>query len=95
MDMPAISLRSVLPDLEIGVIKRAFRTDARFIQPESYFSKPYQRLTYAIEDIGEIVHFSANKSTLGKPNGPNDLFERLQKVDLGLRRYPLQQCVGQ
>jgi hypothetical protein len=95
MDMPAISLRSVLTDLEIGVIKRAIRTDNQTIHPQSHFSKPYQRFTYTIEGVGEIVHFSANKSTLNTPNGPNDLFERLQKVDLGLCRYPLQQCVGQ
>ena len=46
-------------------------------------------MTYDIGDIGKIVHFSANRSTLKKPNGPNELFKRLQEVDLGLRRYPV------
>lgn len=90
MPMPAFSLRSVLADYEIGVTKRGFRTakDA-IIQPKSCFTKPYQIVTYDIGDIGKIVHFSANRSTLKKPNGPNELFKRLQEVDLGLRRYPV------
>lgn len=88
MPMPVFSLRSVLADHEIGVTKRGIRTDKdALIQPKCYFTKPYQIVTYDLGDIGKIVHFSANRSTLKRPNGPNELFKRLQEVDLGLRRY--------
>lgn len=95
VNMPLISLRSVIAEQEIGVIKRAIRIDDQSIQPESRLTRPFQIFRYNIENVGMIVHFSANKTTLRGLNGPNELFERLQKVDLGLRRYPLKQCVGQ
>jgi hypothetical protein len=95
MPMPVFSLRSVLADLEIGVTKRGIRTDKdALIQPNNYFTKPYQIVTYDIGDIGRIVQFSANRSTLKRPNGPNELFIRLQEVDLGLRRYPVRRQFG-
>ncbi|KAH8702437.1 2OG-Fe(II) oxygenase superfamily-domain-containing protein [Talaromyces proteolyticus] len=94
MKIPPISLRCVISDFEIGVCKRAIRLEDQLIRPITYFTRPYQRFTYTIGKIGTIVHFSANRATLGRPNGPNELYERLQKVDLGLRRYPLQKCVG-
>lgn len=95
MPMPIFSIRSVLADHEVGVTKRGIRIEKdALIQPKCYFTKPYQIVTYAIGDIGRVVHFSANRSTLKRPNGPNELFKRLQEVDLGLRRYPLRRKFG-
>jgi hypothetical protein len=93
--MPATSLRSVVPDIEVGVIQRAVKLEANFITPKREVSKAYQKFTYMIENIGTVTHFSANRDVLSQPNGPNDLFRQLQLVDLGLRRYPLQQSVGE
>ncbi|KAL3708879.1 hypothetical protein TMatcc_002667 [Talaromyces marneffei ATCC 18224] len=87
MDMSAISIQSVL---EIGATKRRSRTDREaLIQPSIQTTSSYKIVTYAIDDVGRIVHFSARDSTLQKPNGPNELFERLQEVDLGMCRFPI------
>ncbi|KAI2793724.1 hypothetical protein POX_a00308 [Penicillium oxalicum] len=50
---------------------------------------PYETRIYEIPGGGWITHFVANDQINGRPSGPNDLFDRLQKLDLGLRRYPL------
>lgn len=95
LEMPLISLRSVISDFEIGVTKRAVRIDEdQPIQPQVQFTREYQKFTYEIDQVGTLVHYSANRPVLFQPNGPNELFERLQKIDLGLRRYPLKQAMG-
>lgn len=95
MPMRPVSLRSVVSDFEIGAIQRAVFVNSKLIQPKRDFSGPYAKYTYELKDIGTVTHFVANREVLSQPNGPNDLFEQLQLVDLGLRRYPLQQSVGE
>jgi hypothetical protein len=92
---PVTSLRSVVPDFEVGVIQRAFRPEPKCIVPKREVTKAYQKFTYTIDNIGTVTHFSANRDVLNQPNGPNDLFRQLQQVNIGLRRYPLQQSVGE
>ncbi|KAL4820411.1 hypothetical protein BDW67DRAFT_172641 [Aspergillus spinulosporus] len=53
---------------------------------------PYKLLTYNLGDSGYIMHFISNEVINGRPRGPNELFEELQKANLGLRRYPLDQA---
>ncbi|OXV10959.1 hypothetical protein Egran_01280 [Elaphomyces granulatus] len=92
LDMPPVSLRSVVPDLEIGAIKRAVGPNPKpphQIPPDVQFSRAYLKLTYHIERVGSVTHFMANRDTLGRPNGPNDLFAQLQAANLGLRRNRL------
>lgn len=87
MEMPAISIQSVL---ENGATKRASRIDMdALIQPSIHTTNAYKVATYEIDDVGKIFHLSAKKSTLARPNGPDELFEHLQEVDLGLCRFPL------
>ncbi|OXV11533.1 hypothetical protein Egran_00707, partial [Elaphomyces granulatus] len=88
-----VSLRSVVHDLELGAIKRASVPSSTCLQPVVEFSRTYLKHTYHIEGVGSVTHFLASRDVLGRPNGPNDLFEQLQTTDLGLRRYPLQQSV--
>lgn len=95
LNMPLISLRSVVSDPELGVTKRAIRIDDdQTIQPQVQWTREYQKFTYVIDGVGSVIHYSANKPVLDQRNGPNELFERLQKIDLGLRRHPLKQSVG-
>lgn len=91
-----ISLRAVVDDFELAPIKRAFVFDSKFAVPEiddqSVF--PYRKLTYRIRS-GTITHFVSNRAINSRENGPDALFKNLQTADLGLRRYRLQQSVGE
>jgi hypothetical protein len=95
--MSPVSLRSVVPDLEIGAIKRRVwpnPTPEHQIRPDVQFSRAYVKLTYHIERVGFVTHFMANRDTLSRPNGPNDLFAQLQAADLGLRRNRLKNSMS-
>lgn len=94
--MHPISLRSVVDDFELGPIKRALYFDPKFARPDvdDQSLSPYRKLTYQIEGVGSVTHFVSNRSINSRENGPNDMFKQLQCMDLGLRRYPLQQSVG-
>lgn len=96
MKMHPISLRSVVDDFELGPIKRALYFDPKFARPDvdDQSLYPYRKLTYRIQGVGSITHFVSNRSINSRENGPNDMFKQLQFMDLGLRRYPLQQSVG-
>lgn len=98
MTMAPISLRSVSDDFELGPIQRAVLTESKYALVDvdkRIYAPYYTRVTYTLNGIGTITHFVANKAATGRPGGPNDLFRQLQLADLGLRRYPLQQSVGQ
>lgn len=97
MEMHPASLRSVVDDFELGPIKRALYFDTKFARPEvdDQSLYPFRKLTYRIRGVGSITHFVSNKNINSHENGPNDLFRQLQSKDLGLRRYPLQQSVGE
>lgn len=97
MEMYPVSLRSVIDDFELGPIKRALYFDPKFARPgvDDLSLYPFRNLTYRIPGVGSITHFVSNKAINGRENGPNDLFKQLQLTDLGLRRYPLQQSVGE
>lgn len=56
--------------------------------------KPYEVRTYEMPGVGSITHFVSNATISERPNGPNHLFSQLQKLDLGLRRYPLGSAQG-
>jgi hypothetical protein len=57
--------------------------------------KPYEVRTYQLPGVGLITHFVSNASINGRTDGPNDMFGQLQKLDLGLRRYPLGSAQGE
>ncbi|KAL1851225.1 hypothetical protein Plec18170_006550 [Paecilomyces lecythidis] len=91
-----ISLRSVSDDFELGPVQRAILADSKYALvnvDKASLAPYYTRVTYTLNGVGAITHFVANKAATARPGGPNDLFRQLQVVDVGLRRYPLQQSV--
>lgn len=95
--MAPISLRSVSDDFELGPVQRAILADSKYALvnvDKASLAPYYTRVTYTLNGVGAITHFVANKAATARPGGPNDLFRQLQVVDVGLRRYPLQQSVG-
>ncbi|CAG8185575.1 unnamed protein product [Penicillium salamii] len=92
MKMTPVSLRVVLDHFELAPIKRAILFDQKFSIPEvddiSFF--PYRKLTYHLEGVGSITHFVSNRKVNSRKNGPDDLFVRLQREDLGLKRFRIQ-----
>ena len=97
VDIKPTSLRSVIDDFELGPIKRTLFFDPKFAVPEidDRSLSPYRKLTYHMPGSAAITHFVSNRAINSRTNGPNDLFQQLQVSDLGLRRYPLQQSVGE
>lgn len=57
--------------------------------------KPYEVRTYQLPGVGSITHFVSNASINGRENGPDDMFSQLQKLNVGLRRYPLGSAQGE
>lgn len=49
----------------------------------------YRINTYTIPGRGTITHFQANLKINERQGGPNDMFYDLQRMNLGLKRYPL------
>lgn len=95
--MDVLSLRSVVDEFELSPIKRALYFDPKYIIPEidDITLYPYRKLTYNIPRVGSITHLVSNRAINSRVNGPDDLFDQLQQAGLGLRRYPLQQSVGE
>ncbi|OJJ48222.1 hypothetical protein ASPZODRAFT_140536 [Penicilliopsis zonata CBS 506.65] len=95
VDMQPISLRAVVDEFELSPIKRALYFDTKYAVPlvDDHSVAPYRKLTYLLPGVGSITHFVANRAINRRTNGPDDLFRQLQLLDLGLRRYPLQQSV--
>ncbi|KAF3396404.1 hypothetical protein F1880_006750 [Penicillium rolfsii] len=86
--MREISLESVLNGAKPYLSKQMEGTLEPVIDKDSL--KPYEVRTYQLPDIGSITHFVSNASINGRTDGPNAMFSQLQRLDLGLRRYPLE-----
>lgn len=78
-------------------IRRRIRSIHDLMSPQvDYHSvAPYITHTYTLPGVGSITHFVANEAITNKPNGPNDMFRKLQSASLGLKRYPLSQTIGE
>ncbi|KAJ5381780.1 uncharacterized protein N7496_004208 [Penicillium cataractarum] len=57
--------------------------------------EPYELRTYEIPNGGSITHFVSNPTINERADGPNHLFSELQRLDLGLKRYPLGSAQGE
>lgn len=55
---------------------------------------PYRKITYKIPRVGTVTHFVSNTSINQREGGPDELFHKLQVIDIGLKRFPLEQSVG-
>ncbi|ORY17231.1 hypothetical protein BCR34DRAFT_583702 [Clohesyomyces aquaticus] len=60
------------------------------VQLTVHFAHNYRINRYSIPGIdGFVAHLIANKTVIEEPDGPDDMFEELQHIDIGLRRRPL------
>ncbi|OAL69864.1 hypothetical protein A7D00_5903 [Trichophyton violaceum] len=93
--MNHISLRSVLPDLEMSPSGHKLPTVPKDItsMPMIQYMKNYRKDTFVLPGAGIVTHFAANRTVNSCPGGPDDLFSLMQREDLGLRRYPISPCV--
>ncbi|OAL66444.1 hypothetical protein A7C99_1830 [Trichophyton rubrum] len=93
--MNHISLRSVLPDLEMSPSGHKLPTVPKDItsMPTIQYMKNYRKDTFVLPGAGIVTHFAANRTVNSCPGGPDDLFSLMQREDLGLRRYPISPCV--
>lgn len=94
--MNHVSLRSVLPDLEMSPSGHRLPTVPKDISsmPMIQYMKNYRKDTFVLPGAGIVTHFAANRTVNSRPGGPDDLFSLMQREDLGLRRYPISPCVG-
>lgn len=91
--MREISLESVLDGIKPYTSKQMENKIAPVVDKD--FLKPYEVRTYRLPGVGSITHFVSNASINRRENGPDDMFSQLQKLDLGLRRYPLGASQGE
>ncbi|KAJ5495087.1 hypothetical protein N7539_000203 [Penicillium diatomitis] len=82
-----------VPLLSVTEGAKAFRSNqlACAIKPavDNLTCAPYEMRVYEVPGGGWVTHFAANPQINESSNGPNFLFDRLQVINLGLRRYPL------
>ncbi|KAH8712265.1 hypothetical protein GQ44DRAFT_829984 [Phaeosphaeriaceae sp. PMI808] len=65
-------------------------THSTLVNTSISFAHGYRIQRYTIPGIdGFITHMIANKTIVEEASGPNEMFENLQKTDIGLRRRPL------
>jgi hypothetical protein len=89
--MQEVSLQSVLE----GV--KPYSKLACLIEPptvDKVSLLPFEIRTAQIPKSGSITHFVSNAALNERANGPDFLFTQLQKLDLGLKRYPLGAAQG-
>lgn len=96
INMPTVSIQTLKGDAKTLHIKQGIvsAVEQGTIQQQTRTTGAYNITTYTIANVGTITHFRASELTRERPNGPDDLFDRLQKVDLGLYRYSLFTRVG-
>lgn len=66
--------------------------DADAMIQDVRFTPNYRIHTYTLPDIGTITHLMANEVVNKRPNGPDDMFVELQKVDMGMKRIELDEA---
>ncbi|OQE23857.1 hypothetical protein PENSTE_c008G01386 [Penicillium steckii] len=81
---PPISLWDVVPAPYSSPMERSRSLD----DPTSL--APYRKLKYSLGEIGTITHLVSNLAINARDNGPDDLFQRFQGLNLDLRRERLQ-----
>lgn len=94
--MYPVSLRSVIPDVvELGPVghQAPYIPGTGENTPKVEYLKNYRKDTFHIEG-GTITHFVANNTVNSRPGGPNDMFQQIQKENLGLMRHKLSQSIG-
>ena len=87
--IPGLSLREpVWPVTNSYTLSRDVQSP--LIDVHVSFSHGYRINRYRIPGIdGFITHMIANRTVVEEPGGPDDMFEELQRSDIGLRRCPM------
>lgn len=84
--IPALSLREPLWPLTHSYTPSR-DTHSPLVTVHVSFAHDYRINQYTIPGIsGFVTHMIANKTVVEEPGGPDDMFEELQKQDIGLRR---------
>jgi hypothetical protein len=90
--IPATSIREPFDPLVSCYMPSRDAPPTRGVLQYIDFTCNYRIQRYTIPGIeGFVTHFIANKTIVEEPSGPDDMFEELQRVDIGLRRRPLSQ----
>lgn len=88
--IPAVSLREPLWPLTDSYTPSR-DVHSSLVAVHVSFAHNYRIHRYTLPGIsGFITHMIANKTILEEPGGPDDMFEALQKTDIGLRRRLLE-----
>jgi hypothetical protein len=97
LKIPTVPLSAAIGGINLCRNKRTViknRQSSFLPQIDDRSFAPYKLITYGLGASGYIMHFVSNEVINSRPRGPNELFEELQKANLGLRRYPLDQAQG-
>ncbi|CBF75024.1 predicted protein [Aspergillus nidulans FGSC A4] len=95
LKIPTVPLSAAIGGINLCRNKRTViknRQSSFLPQIDDRSFAPYKLITYGLGASGYIMHFVSNEVINSRPRGPNELFEELQKANLGLRRYPLDQA---
>ncbi|KAF3011135.1 hypothetical protein E8E13_011440 [Curvularia kusanoi] len=88
--IPALSTRE--PFWPLSEAYTASRdTHSQLIDVKVSFAHGYRINQYVLPGIdGFVTHMIANESVVQMPGGPDDMFEALQREDIGLKRRPME-----
>lgn len=88
--VPALSIREPLWPLS-DAYTCSRDTHSPSVRVDVSFAHGYRVNRYSIPGIkGFVTHMIANQQVLEESGGPDDMFEELQGMDIGLRRRPLE-----
>lgn len=88
--IPALSIRETLWPLS-NAYTCSRDTHSPLVRVDVSFANGYRVNRYSIPGIeGFVTHMIANSTVVEEPGGPDEMFEELQGMDIGLRRRPLE-----
>lgn len=88
--IPALSIREPLWPLS-NACTASRDTHSPLVDIHVSFANGYRINRFALPGIeGFVTHIIANENIVTEPGGPDDMFETLQKTDIGLRRRPIE-----
>ncbi|KAJ4332066.1 hypothetical protein N0V87_008687, partial [Didymella glomerata] len=74
-----------------NIVRYRRDTHSHSVHIDVSFAHGYRVNRYSIPGIeGFVTHMIANSSVVEEPGGPDEMFEELQGMDIGLRRRPLE-----
>ncbi|KAI9682656.1 MAG: hypothetical protein M1829_006643 [Trizodia sp. TS-e1964] len=85
---PILSVRDVMDPHVVGYPGHALPLDVILppVTKTVRFLDNYRIHIYNVPRGGTVMHFLANDAINSRPGGPNDMFDEMQKSDIGLKR---------